>query len=116
MGVMTSKQIIWLTSFCVLFLLGCGPNREQKLAEERRYESAQKAKVARQMAAPIERNRHKVGANELVVIEVPTVEAPLANHVRQTTCFVWRDAEFKTASLQCVAGNTDWSGPDVNPE
>jgi hypothetical protein len=42
---------------------------------------------------------HKVDGGELRVIETPVSEFP--GIVETQRCFVWRDTEFKTASISC---------------
>jgi hypothetical protein len=42
---------------------------------------------------------HNMARGELVVIEVPV--AGVKRITEHQTCFLWRDSEFKTASLQC---------------
>jgi len=48
-----------------------------------------------------------VGNNELIVLEVPT--AGLVGLPETTNCFVWRDKEFKTASISCTKPELDLS-------
>ncbi len=42
---------------------------------------------------------HNMAHGQLVVIEVPI--AGVKRITEHQTCFLWRDSEFKTASLQC---------------
>lgn len=62
--------------------------------------------------APAETPRRKVGESkapsqqtyrfehgELLVIDVPSYSSPKYNEMQR--CFVWRDGEYKSASLQC---------------
>ena len=48
-----------------------------------------------------------VRGNELIVLEVPA--AGLVGLPENTNCFVWRDKEFKTASISCTKPELDLS-------
>jgi len=42
---------------------------------------------------------HKLNGNQMLVVDTPTVDK--YGYVDVRRCFVWRDAEFKTSSMQC---------------
>lgn len=48
---------------------------------------------------------HKVDAGEIIMVTVPTGGNERATD--QQHCFVWRDAEFKTATLSCPSDQQD---------
>jgi hypothetical protein len=67
-------------------------SREQKMAERR-------AKAERLAKQPPKQITYRFDNGELVVIDIATVgDGGLQDSQK---CFLWRDAEFKTASLQC---------------
>jgi len=42
---------------------------------------------------------YRMGGNELQVVEFPVADP--GGWVERQRCFVWRDAEFRTASISC---------------
>jgi hypothetical protein len=50
-------------------------------------------------AAPLLPRILRAGDHQVVVVEVPSVM--LGTMIERQRCFVWRDAEFKTASISC---------------
>jgi hypothetical protein len=72
-------------------------SREQKMAERR-------AKAERLAKQPPKRIAYRFDNGELVVIDIATVgDGGLQDSQK---CFLWRDAEFKAASLQCPSTAT----------
>lgn len=48
----------------------------------------------------------QAGAHQVVVLEVPQLESGVLRSVQR--CFVWRDAEFKTAAMSCPGQDNDF--------
>lgn len=48
-------------------------------------------------------------SGELMVIDVPVASTP--RRIETQTCFIWRDREFKVASLQCPADTGEILSP-----
>lgn len=80
----------------VCTLSACGPSKKEQEDVARWREESEA--VAAMVKAPVEPRIVQVGEHQLVVVEVPFSEFGLLNQQR---CFVWRDAEYKTASLSC---------------
>jgi hypothetical protein len=71
-----------------LALAGCQPAPPAKAPEP-----------AAKVRLDVVQTTHNIERGELVVMEVPiTGSKRITEH---QTCFLWRDSEFKTASLQC---------------
>jgi hypothetical protein len=50
---------------------------------------------------PINPRILKVGANQVQVIDIPSMVSPKSALVETRRCYVWRDLEFRTASVTC---------------
>lgn len=90
-----------------LLLTGCG-----KAADKAPSKAAQamRASVAEQVARGPASQSHRVGkSGELVVLQVPLATAN-GLLVETQQCFVWRDTEFRTASMSCPLQ------PEVKPD
>lgn len=64
------------------------------------------AKMPATMALPAP-TRHPLEGGELHVINIPVSTS--GKHTEHQTCFIWRDQEFKTASLQCPNDRQSYS-------
>jgi hypothetical protein len=73
----------------LLSLVSCGDQRRDPPRSRRPVVSLDQPAASRV---------YPVGKNEVVVINFPEAIGR-STDIRQ--CFVWRDAEFKTASMQC---------------
>lgn len=77
-------------------LAGCGdpapPTTSARAAQ--RQERAEKALST----TPVPRS-YRFDGNELKVIEVPVKDG--SGFVDSNRCYIWRDQEFKTASISC---------------
>ncbi|WP_449574546.1 hypothetical protein [Methylibium petroleiphilum] len=84
-----------------VLLSGCdrGPSKE----ELKQHSEKRRADVAAALAGPLQPRTIKAGAHEVIVIEVPYSE--FGRIVSRQRCFVWRDAEFKTATMSCPGGS-----------
>jgi len=80
----------------VVALAGCGepPAPTTAARKASRQEKADKALST----TPVPRS-YRFDGNELKVIEVPVKDG--SGFVDTQRCFVWRDQEFKTASISC---------------
>lgn len=65
---------------------------------------ARAERIDAQMAKPVPSRAWRIGEHELVLIEAPASNG--VSVVRQQ-CFVWRDAQFRTASLSCSSVEAD---------
>lgn len=85
-----------LCLFVVVALAGCGEPAPPMSAAKKasRQEKAESALSVN----PVPRS-YRFDGNELKVIEVPVKDG--SGFVDTQRCFVWRDQEFKTASISC---------------
>lgn len=79
-----------------VILVGCSDTVAEK-PHKTRQERAQDAEAVLSKT-PVPRT-YRIDGSELKVIDVPVKDA--SNFVDVQRCFVWRDAEFKTATLSC---------------
>ena len=56
---------------------------------------------------------YDINANQLLVIKVPTKDVA-TGVLEYQTCFVWRDAEYKAATLQCPSASVDFATQATN--
>jgi hypothetical protein len=95
----------------VALLVGCS----QAAPEPHRVSAAdRKAYSERAKNLPPDARTYHVGENQLLVVDVPVGGS--ARHVESQKCFVWRDQEFKSASIQCPPespGDLTVEGPEV---
>lgn len=82
----------WL--LLLALLAGCSDPPDTKPAKRDRQRAAQEA-----MAKPPVTKFYRIGENALQVIELPVQDT--SGFVDIQRCFVWRDAEFRTASISC---------------
>ena len=89
----TAGMMLRLTLLAV-FLFGCSqePAKPMKTRRERLAEA--EAKIA---VTPTPRS-YRLDGNELKVIDVPVMGL---TDIETQRCFVWRDVEFRTASISC---------------
>jgi hypothetical protein len=78
------------------------PANEVKVPIEQRRAAAEAALAKTPVARTFD-----VGEHQLLVFEAPV--GSFHGRVEYQTCFVWRDREFKSATLQCPA-----DAPSVN--
>lgn len=79
-----------------LVLIGCGDTQAEKprMSKKERAEAAELA-----LSRTPDVRTYRIDGNELKVFEVPVKDS--SNFVDIQRCFVWRDQEFKTATLSC---------------
>lgn len=68
---------------------------------------------------PISPRTLQVGANQVQVVDISSMADPRAALVETRRCYVWRDLEFKTASMTCpqdVDGPPALAGPPDSRE
>lgn len=86
-----SKVLIVLLA---ALLLGCN----QKIAPSKHDVAQIRQEDAAALAAPPAVRQYPVGTHQLLVVKVPVMSNYILSY---QTCFVWRDSEYKSASLQC---------------
>jgi hypothetical protein len=80
-------------------LAGCGQSEAPSPKATREAREARVKKAQEAAAQPPRVQRHAVAGGELLVLEVP-VALPYGL-VDMQHCFIWRDAEFRSASMTC---------------
>lgn len=96
----------------IMALAGCNNSVAEKPVKTRQQLVAETG--ARLNKGPVLRT-HKVDGGEIKVVDVP-VSGFGGLISRNQQCFVWRDAEYKTASLSCPHPpeiSLDRDGPDL---
>lgn len=88
---------LWLIAIPALFA-GCADDRPIAEARKERTQQRQAQADAALSKTPVPRT-YPVGQNQLQVIEVPVADG--SGFVDVQRCFVWRDQEFKTATMSC---------------
>lgn len=95
----------------VLLLVGCSGEVHQDDARATKRAAQQQA--ARALAdQPPKVKVYRLDAGELTVIDTATVSE--GGFPDSQKCFLWRDSEYRTASLQCPAAASG-DLPDVTP-
>lgn len=93
-----SSQLSKTLLLVVLFLPACSGSPEQGSSIAQR-KATRRAAAERLANREPTRHTYPFGNGELVVMDVPIVAQ--GGFADSQKCFLWRDAEFKTASLQC---------------
>ena len=62
--------------------------------------------------APARSVSREVNGNQLVVLDIPVVSLGALTDIQH--CFVWRDREFKTASISCPGSKDFEIAPESN--
>lgn len=83
--------------------VGCA--REPAQVERR---ATRAERIAAGLAQPVRTQRWAIGEHELLLVEAPTSNGI---EVVRRQCFVWRDAQFRTASLACTDDVDDVEAP-----
>lgn len=89
-----------LTSILVAALVaGCTnkPDESEKAARK----AARIQRDESKLTEPIKALRHAAGPHEILSLSVPFKNE--IGMVERQTCFVWRDAEYRTTNMQCTA-------------
>ena len=87
---------MFLRLLLVLALAGCGEVADQKARPSKQDRIA--ATEAKLSKTP-EPRTYTIDGNQLKVIDVPVKDS--TGHADIQRCFVWRDNEYKTASISC---------------
>jgi hypothetical protein len=87
---------MWIRLTLVLALAACSDAPAGKVTTKRQDRQAA-AEAA--LAKTPEPRSYRFDGNELKIIDVPVKDA--SGFLDLARCFVWRDAEFRTASLSC---------------
>ena len=78
-----------------------------KVARELEQKRVKKeADVALAISKPLSPRMLQAGVHELVVLDVPSSAG--MELIEKQRCYVWRDAEFKTATISCPSGAKDF--------
>jgi hypothetical protein len=90
-------------------LWACDRDSEKRGAAQLLEQQRAQAKAKLKADAPIAPRALQVGSHEMLVVDVPSVE--LGSLVSSQRCYVWRDAEFRVATMSCpheaAIGSTD---------
>lgn len=81
---------------CVVLVACDKKPTAQEARQQRAIQDAQRVAAINKPLAP---RVLQAGTHELVVVEVPS--ATHKTLVSKQLCYVWRDAEFRTASISC---------------
>jgi len=91
-----------LTACTLLTLAGCSDNATRAAPKDQKAERMAKAGLTLQVN-PSPRT-YTVQGNQMLVLDVPSADA--TGFVEYQTCYIWRDAEFKTSSIHCPSALT----------
>jgi hypothetical protein len=89
---------MWLRLSLVLVLVACSDTPAGK--PPRAVQDRQAAAEAALSKTPVPRS-YRLDGNELKVIDVPIKDSQ--GFLDSMRCFIWRDVEFKTATMSCGA-------------
>jgi hypothetical protein len=95
----------------LLALAACSDRPDVKSTVARREDRIKRAEVT--LARPPDTRTINVGNNQLLVVEIPVADN--FGFVDTQRCFVWRDAEYKSASFQCPS-DSNAGAPLTGPE
>lgn len=91
---------IWLIAAAAL-LSGCADDDINTAAARKAHQDKRQAKAEAALSkTPVPRT-YSMQGNQLQVVEVPVADS--SGFVDVNRCYVWRDVEFKTASISCNA-------------
>lgn len=93
-----------------LLLLGCSDD-VPKPAKTSRVDRQAKAEL-QLSKTPLPRT-YIIQGSQLQVLNVPVADS--RGYVEMQRCYVWRDVEFKTASMQCPSESNDAPPPSGGP-
>lgn len=94
-------RIVWYLVLLTV-LGGCEQQRQKAEADKRDAAliMAKEAADARALAqGPLQPRVLAAGAHEVVVVEIPSEAG--SGFVSTQRCYVWRDKEFRTATMSC---------------
>lgn len=90
----------------VLILVACvclpGCDRQPTAEEVKLRKAEREAKVSGAINRSLSPRVLQAGVHQLVVLDVPFAET--RTQVAMERCYVWRDSEFKTATISCPGG------------
>lgn len=88
----------WLIAVAAL-LAGCADDDISTAAARKAHADKRQAKADAALSkTPVPRT-YQVGPNQLQVLDIPVSDG--SGFVETQRCLVWRDAEFKTATMSC---------------
>ena len=79
----------------VVVLAACSSEAESPKVTHKQERKEKAEAIARKTPVP---RTYQIDGHQLMVVDVPSADG---GFVDVQKCFVWRDAEFKTASMQC---------------
>ncbi len=85
-----------LITLLLLALAGCREQKPPKGAPDQ----ARAERMERQISAGPTVKTYDIAESQLMVVTVP-VKNVLMDDIEIQTCFVWRDKEFRSSSMQC---------------
>lgn len=89
---------VWLITAAAL-LAGCADDEHSTAAARKAYKEKRQAKAESVLSkTPVPRTYNLQG-NQLHVVEVPVADS--SGFVDVQRCFIWRDQEFKQATMSC---------------
>jgi hypothetical protein len=100
----------------ILLLAAVAAGCDSAAAPERTPRAEQLQRARERAAMPPSVRAQVLERGEFIIIDAPV--RPIGGQVERQTCFVWRDFEFKSASMQCPgdASRADFGeGPERDP-
>jgi hypothetical protein len=98
----------WLLAlpFVLASCSGDDPAARKQLLQERQAKREAKAQQVIERGPGV--YTHQVERNQLLVLDVPVSED---GFVERQKCFVWRDAEYKSATMTCPSREVHLGSP-----
>jgi hypothetical protein len=97
-----------LSPLLLLLLIGCSkpePDRKEKM--HARIEAAKQVE-----SKTPEPRTYTINGHQLVVVDLSSADSE--GYIDEHKCFIWRDVEFRTATMSCSHPDAI-SGPDIEP-
>lgn len=91
--------LVVLASTLCAVVVACGEAKPQGARSSRQERVLAAEHAVGQTPVP---RVYRVDGNQLLVLDFPVKDA--AGFLDRQRCFVWRDAEFRTATLSCTPG------------
>jgi hypothetical protein len=94
------------------FLLGCSDSTPKHTLTRAERNAARIEKSEKFLKTPPASRTYQMTGGELRVFEIPTKDK--AGFLELQHCFVWRDTEFKTSSINCPSAVNEAILPNSN--
>lgn len=98
---------IWLIAAAAALLSGCADDDINTAAARKAHQDKRQAKADAALSKTPVPRIYSLQGNQLQVIEVPVADS--YGFVESQRCFVWRDQEFKQATISCP------QPPEISP-